>query len=69
MDVPTILLAAIVLAPAAVLLLLRINAALVFLSLCLGNVLVQFTFRDTVNFLTTNANHLPARRRPPVTTL
>jgi hypothetical protein len=61
MDGPTLLLAALVLAPIAVLLFFRINAALVFLSLCLGNVLVQFTFRDTVNFLIAHANQLPAQ--------
>ena len=44
-------LAAIVLGPAVVLMLLRINAALVFLSLCLGNVLIQFVSGDAGNFL------------------
>lgn len=48
---PTIILAAIVLAPVVILMLLRINAALVFLSLCLGNVLVQFIASDTNDFM------------------
>ncbi|MDB5185039.1 MAG: hypothetical protein JWN38_847 [Candidatus Saccharibacteria bacterium] len=43
---PNIILAAIVLVPVVVLMALRINAALVFLSLCLGNVLVQFVADD-----------------------
>jgi hypothetical protein len=50
---PTLTLAAIVVIPAAVLMLLRINAALVFLSLCLGNVLVQFVASDASSWLTT----------------
>lgn len=45
-------LTAIVLIPAILLMVLRINAALVFLSLCLGNVLVQFVAGDAGNFLT-----------------
>lgn len=43
---PVIILAGIVLVPVILLMVLRINAALVFLSLCLGNVLVQFTAKD-----------------------
>lgn len=50
---PTTTLAAIVIIPAVVLMLLRINAALVFLSLCLGNVLVQFVASDASTWLTT----------------
>lgn len=50
---PEITLAAIVLVPALLLMLLRINAALVFLSLCLGNVLVQFVASDASTWLTT----------------
>lgn len=42
-----ITLACIVLLPIAILLILRINAALVFLSLCLGAVLSQFVTNDT----------------------
>lgn len=50
---PTATLAAIVIIPAAVLMVLRVNAALVFLSLCLGNVLVQFVASDASTWLTT----------------
>lgn len=50
---PELILAGIVAIPAAVLMLLRINAALVFLSLCLGNVLVQFVASDASSWLTT----------------
>lgn len=48
---PTIILAAIVLVPLVLLMALRINAALVFLSLCLGNVLVQFVAEDANSFM------------------
>ena len=50
---PEFTLAAIVAIPAIVLMVLRINAALVFMSLCLGNVLVQFVASDASNWLTT----------------
>lgn len=50
---PEFALAAIVLAPVVLLMVLRVNAALVFLSLCLGDVLVQFTANDANSFLTT----------------
>jgi hypothetical protein len=50
---PEIILGGVVLIPVAVLILLRINAALVFLSLCLGDVLVQFIANDASSFLTT----------------
>ena len=40
-------------APVLVLMILRVNAALVFLSLCLGDVLVRFTANDAGSFLTT----------------
>ncbi|HYH36455.1 MAG TPA: hypothetical protein VD706_03075 [Candidatus Saccharimonadales bacterium] len=50
---PAVILAAIVLVPVILLMVLRINATLVFLSLCLGNVLVQFTANDAGDFLTT----------------
>lgn len=43
---PAIILGAITLIPVLLLMVFRINAALVFLSLCLGNVLVQFTAKD-----------------------
>ena len=48
---PTVILAAIVLLPVVVMILLRINAALVFLSLCLGDVLVQFVAPDANSLL------------------
>ena len=50
---PELTLVAIVLIPAILLMVLRINAALVFLSLCLGNVLVQFVASDASTWLTT----------------
>lgn len=50
---PELILGVIVLAPVALLMLLRANAALVFLSLCLGDVLVQFIANDASSFLTT----------------
>lgn len=48
---PLVLIAAIVLAPVIVLTVLRVNAAIVFLSLCLGSVLVQLTGKDASSFL------------------
>lgn len=56
---PTIVLSAIVLVPVLVLMILRINAALVFLSLCLGNVLVQFIAPDANSFLALFSAHVP----------
>jgi hypothetical protein len=50
---PELLLGVIVAAPVILLMVLRVNAALVFLSLCLGSVLVQFTANDANSFLTT----------------
>ena len=38
--------------PIVLLMVLRINAALVFLSLCLGDVLVQFTGKDVTSIVT-----------------
>jgi Na+(H+)/acetate symporter ActP len=49
---PEIILAAVAIIPVVLLMLLRINATLVFLSLCLGNVLVQFVSPDVHDFLT-----------------
>ncbi|CAN5143818.1 hypothetical protein BH09PAT3_BH09PAT3_0890 [soil metagenome] len=46
MDSSLIILAAIILVPIVVLMALRINATLVFLSLCLGSVLTQFVADD-----------------------
>jgi hypothetical protein len=59
MTPPVIALAAIVLGPAVLLMVLRVNAALVFLSLCLGDVLVQFVANDTSEFLTLHASQIP----------
>jgi hypothetical protein len=56
MTPPVIALASIVLVPVVALMILRINAALVFLSLCLGDVLVQFVAKDTTEFLTLHAD-------------
>jgi hypothetical protein len=50
MQTSEIILSAIVLVPVIILMVLRINAALVFLSLCLGDVLVQFVANDTNQF-------------------
>lgn len=47
---PTLVLSLVVVLPMLVLTLLRINAALVFLSLCLGDVLVQFVAPDATAF-------------------
>lgn len=47
---PDLTLAAIVVVPIISLMFLRINAALVFMSLCLGNVLVQFVASDANSF-------------------
>jgi hypothetical protein len=59
MDAPTITLASLVIIPIALMLWLRINATLVFLSLCLGNVLVQFVAKDTTDYLVLHANQVP----------
>jgi len=59
MTPPVITLIAIVVAPVVLLMLLRINAALVFLSLCLGSVLVQFGAGDASSLLTDHADQLP----------
>ena len=48
---PSIVLGAIVLVPLLLLMLLRVNATLVFLSLCLGDVLVQFVANDADSFM------------------
>jgi hypothetical protein len=56
---PVIILAAIVLGPVILLMLLRVNAALVFLSLCLGDVLSQFVSPDANQFLALFSAHLP----------
>lgn len=51
MITPLILVAAMVVVPVLLLLVLRINAAIVFLSLCLGSVLVQFAGKDAISFV------------------
>lgn len=56
---PAVILAGIVVVPVIVLMLLRVNAALVFLSLCLGNVLVQFMAPDANSFLVLFSAHVP----------
>jgi hypothetical protein len=48
---PVAILALITLLPILILLVLRVNAVLVFLSVCLGNVLVQFVAPDTQSFV------------------
>jgi len=55
-----IALGAIVLVPIIILLVLRINATLVFLSLCLGDVLVQFVAPDANSFFQLFSARLPA---------
>ena len=55
--------ALIILLPIVVLVVLRINAAMVFLSLCLGYVLVQFIANDSnslINFLAPNTGSFSA---------
>ena len=51
MTTPLVLIAAMVAVPALLLIVLRINAAIVFLSLCLGSVLVQFAGSDASSFI------------------
>jgi hypothetical protein len=53
----TIILGIIVLAPVIVLTVLRADAAMAFLSLCLGYVLVQFVSNDAISLLTTLYPH------------
>lgn len=57
---PQATLGLIVLAPVVLLMLARINATLVFLSLCLGDVLVQFVAPDANSFLQLFSAHVPA---------
>lgn len=60
---PAVTLAAIMIVPVIGLMVLRINAALVFLSLCLGDVLVQFVAHDANDLLSVLSN---ARVMTPV---
>lgn len=48
---PLAVLIGLVAVPALILVLLRVNAALVFLSLCLGDVLVQFVGNDAISIV------------------
>lgn len=57
MNSSTITLASVVLAPILLLMILRINATLVFLSLCLGDVLVQFVAPDANQFVSLFSAH------------
>jgi len=54
---PEILLGAVVVVPIVAIVLLRINAALVFMSLCLGDVLVQFVAPNTGTYVNDLAQH------------
>ncbi len=56
---PEIILGLIVLVPVALMLFFRINATLVFLSLCLGNILVQFVAPDANSFFQLFSADLP----------
>ncbi len=56
---PTLTLALVVLVPVIVLMSLRINATLVFLSLCLGSVLVQFVAPDADSFMALFSARVP----------
>lgn len=57
---PVIVLAGIVLGPVVVLTLLRVNATFVFLSLCLGSVLVQFTATGVNSLIGVFSAHVPS---------
>ena len=54
---PLILFGLLVVGPAAIAILLRINAAILFMSLCVGEVLVQFLANDAGSFVATVGNH------------
>jgi hypothetical protein len=61
-----ITLALIIIVPIAILVVLRVNAALVFLSLCLGSVLAQFVVTDTHSLTTLlSSSHITASLHPP----
>lgn len=53
---PLVILIILLAAPVAVLTWLRINASLVFLSLCLGNVLIQFVGPDAATILSSSSS-------------
>lgn len=54
---PDLILGLIIGLPVLILLLLRVNATLVFLSLCLGSVLVQYVAPDTRSFIALFSSH------------
>jgi hypothetical protein len=56
---PLIILIILLVAPLVLLMALRVNAAIVFLSLCLGNVLVQFIGADAGVILSSTAARAP----------
>lgn len=56
---PVIVLASIVFVPVVLLMVLRINATLVFLSLCLGSILVQFAADDVANLISLFSARVP----------
>lgn len=66
---PEVILGLIVFLPVIVLMLLRINAALVFLSLCLGNVLVLFVAPNTGEYLSNLAKYGVEATAPPNNTV
>ncbi|MDB5170275.1 MAG: hypothetical protein JWN82_671 [Candidatus Saccharibacteria bacterium] len=59
MDTALITLVAIVIVPVVALMLLRINAALVFMALCLGSVLTQFVAEDASWFVALAKPNVP----------
>lgn len=63
------ILGAMVAVPVVVLMLLRANAALVFLSLCLGAVLVQFVAPDTQSFADLFSAHNLSNAHPASNTI
>lgn len=56
---PLIILVAMLAAPVVIIMALRINAAQIFLSLCLGNVLVQFIGQDAGTILASTSARAP----------
>jgi hypothetical protein len=56
---PEVVLGLIVVVPVVLLMILRVNAALVFMSLCLGSVLVQFVAPDANSFLALFSARVP----------
>lgn len=56
---PLIILIALLAAPVVIIMVLRINAAQIFLSLCLGNVLVQFIGQDAGTILASASARAP----------